>query len=98
MFPNKTALAFPSFCHHHLSLFGHNTGETTNMSNREETKRGALVVGTPLRLNRLEGSTFSWQKRIICASSIDSNVFFSAKSTPINLSDGKRRLTTNVAE
>jgi len=45
--------------HHHLSLFGHNTSEMTNMSGCEETKRSALGVGTPLELNRLEMSTFS---------------------------------------
>lgn len=53
IFPNKTTLAF-SDSRHHLSPFGYNAGETTNMSDREETKRSASSVGTPLGLNRLE--------------------------------------------
>lgn len=82
MYPDKT-IVFPDFRHrHHLPPFGHNASETTNMSDREETKGSAPGVGTPHRLNRLEVSTFS---RVNCSrhqfDQFD-HFFFSPSSTP----------------
>lgn len=89
MFSNKTALGLLDFCHH-LSPFGYNTSETTNMSDREETKGKARRASKrPFGLNRLEVSIFSRQERTIRAtSSIDSIMFFSTKSF-IDLSFGR---------
>lgn len=91
---NKT-IAFPDF-RHHLPPFEHTVSETTNMSDCEETKGSAPGVGTPLRLNRLEMSTFS---EVNCSrhqfDQFDHVFFFPSSTTQFDRSFERETLVDN---